>query len=469
MPNLSSPPKMRAHPSTSASESEEEETNSPVELLAVGRAKRSTAGNRLSSLVHKEQDDEIELLFAEDELEEDESFGEDEEDASDVNMGSSSSDDEDQDAAQGEDDLVGEKELQRNATDDKRKRKAKELARRPGINRKRVKIDPTALRAQPSVHPRQKKSERTSWIANAADAPTRVSSRKQTVQNREIVHKRLVDNERQRARLMRQMEEAQRRKESAKPKALTQAQRFEEAAKMERKNAKSLTRWQESEAKRVADQKAKLEALHHRQLSGPVVSWWSGLVQWVNGRVARLGMNETKNSQDSLQSPKQDDRKNPGTDNVSSQSILAQGEHVSLNSEQVRTNHSIPSTDLLQLGPQPFQLAQPQASKTFLDGIHAYAALPNQDHAVPDTQNTSSNRTTISQGLDVHASPLTDVPSQSLIHHDSQPYWTSRNLVALKNVDANAQKIPELQDGVLVKKHKPKLQSEFSKLRCVSC
>ena len=73
--------------STSSDEGTEEEAN--VESLVTGRAKRATAGNRLSSLLEKEGDDELELLFAENEEEEDVEFEDDDENASDAQLDSS--------------------------------------------------------------------------------------------------------------------------------------------------------------------------------------------------------------------------------------------------------------------------------------------------------------------------------------------------------------------------------------------
>ena len=452
MPTAASSSDSESDANKSASDSEEN-MDEPVESLVIGRAKRSTAGNRLSSLIDKEQDDEIELLFAENELEEDESFDEDEDDGSDVNLGSSS-DDEGQDAAQRDDDeLPGEKELQQQARQDKKKRKAKEMARRPGLNRKRVKIDPTAIKTQSLTQPRpKKKSERVSWVASATDAPTRVSSRKQTVQNREVVHKRLVDNEKQRAKVMRQMEEAQRRKEAAKPKALTQAQRLEEAARIERKNAKSLTRWQESEAKRIAEQKAKLEALHDRQLSGPVVTWWSGIAQWLHGKVIQLGGKEVQ---------REEKKEAPGNDMSNRQPSSTQAEHIDPNAEQDRAKGSISSTDPTQASMQQFQLEMPLGATSFLDGIHAYAALPTQGQTRENTPTSRNGGLAFVQGTELSVPISFDAPMQAS-GQQVQPQLTSRNLVALKNVDANAQRLPELQDGVLLRKHKSKLQSEFS-------
>ena len=113
-----------------------------VEWLATTRAKRSTAGNRMKSMLANEEpaaeDSDLELLFAEDE--DDVGFSDDaKDDGSDVQM-DSSSDEEDQEGAG--DDLEGEKELERQAREKKmvqRKRKAQEAI--PAKFRKKVRIE----------------------------------------------------------------------------------------------------------------------------------------------------------------------------------------------------------------------------------------------------------------------------------------------------------------------------------------
>ena len=454
------------HSDTSSSSEDESEKENAVESLVLGRAKRATAGNRLSSLVEREHDDEIELLFAENEQEEDESFDEDEDEASDANIGGSSSDEEDKAGVKDGDELAGEKELLKQDRQEKRKRKARDMAKMPGITRKKVKIDPTAIRTVgPAPSRPKKKSERVSWVASAADAPTRISSRKQTIQNRQVVHQRLVQSEKQRMKVMRQMEEAQKRKDATKPEALTQAQRLEEAAKMERKNAKSLSRWEESEKKRAADEKAKLEALHNRQLSGPVLSWWSGLARWVNGKIGQLGVKAIRDSGNTEEPTKA--RENDG---VSFSASITQAEPAALTcntqtdeANQPNFNHygsnqsAYPKYTQAFYG-QPVHFATPQGPYGFLDGIHAYAALPVQQQQAEFTG-------TAEGGL--VGSLMPGVPRPSQYPHDN-PFaqaqtapvieCTSRNLVALKNVDANAQRLPELQSSVLIKRQKTKPQ-----------
>ena len=454
----------RSNDSSSQKESEEED---PVESLVTGRAKRVTAGNRLSSLVEKEQDDEIELLFAEHEQEEDESFDEDEDDASDANLGSSSSDEEDREGANDGDEMTGEKELQKQDRQESKKRKARDKAKMPGMARKKVKIDPTAIRSTASAPPRpKKKSERVSWVATAADAPTRISSRKQTIKNREVVHQRLVNSEKQRIKVMRQMVEAQKRKDAMRPEALTQAQRLEDAAKMERKNAKSLSRWEESEKKRAADEKAKLEALHNRQLSGPVISWWSGLARWVNGKLGQLGVKEIRDSgnkerpAEAVEHESTEDRATQAATDVGSK--IVDNAMINKSRDQcdqgISQQHAHPAYHQNAYA-QPIQFATPQGPYGFLDGIHAYAALPVQQQRAEFTGTADGGilPPPSSSGAHPyqyqHSTPITPVRKEPEIE------FSSRNLVALKNMDANAQRLPEIQNSILIKKHKTKPQS----------
>lgn len=271
----------------SSDEEENDATENPVESLVSGRAKRTTAGNRLSEVLAQEGDDELELLFAEDE--EDVEFNSDDaEECSDIQL-DSSSDEEDKGPAQVDDDLEGEKELQKQVRGEQRKKRAAhEAFKRAGIPKK-VAIDPREGVAVPiTPAPRsRKKSERVSWIPTAEEGPTRSSTRKQTVQNKEIIHLRMIENEKRRIHTIGVMEAAAKRRQA--PKFVSQQERLEEAARTERRNAKSLNRWEESEKKRIEDQKAKLEALQNRQLHGPVICWWSGKAKWVNGRLEEVG------------------------------------------------------------------------------------------------------------------------------------------------------------------------------------
>ena len=442
---------------------DESENELAVETLVAGRERRETAGNRLSSLLEKEVDDELELLFAEDEEEEDVEFeGAEGEDATDVQL-DSSSDDEDQGPGKADDDLEGERELQKQdrAERNKNKRKAADLFKKPPASRKKVKVDPTAAPAVPiTPAPRlKKKSERVSWIPTPDEGPTRSSSRKQTVQNKEDIHARMKESEKRRLKQIAIMDAAAKRKEASKPQAMTQADRLAEAARTEKKNAKSLNRWEETEKKRSEEQKARLAALHNRQLEGPVISWWSGLAKWVNGKLVQVGV---KKEDDEAKGGQKRNQAEGGSSNTPVQDGDSSGNAVgfdTVTSEASPIQQSlppissqpgvVPTSD--NAGQQPIRFAPPQGPHGFLDGIHYYASLPQQQQ-----EHTQQ--------------PIVSAPSLPPIYADATPpppkpvvpvtEYSTRNLVVLENMDANAVRTPELQNHVLIKKRIGKLQSE---------
>lgn len=460
---------------TSSSEVENDE-EFPIESLVAGRSKRVTAGNRLKSLLDKEGDDELELLFAEDEEEEDVEFeGEDGEDASDVQL-DSSSDDEDQGPAANGDDLQGEKELQKqDKAERKKKRKAQEIFKRPPASRK-VKVDPTATPmapTPPSARPK-KKSERLTWIPEAG--AVRSSSRKQTMENKEVVHQRMQESEKRRRRQIQSMEAAAKKKEASKAKVMTQADRMEEAARTEKRNAKSLNRWEQTEKTRVEEQKARLAALHNRQLQGPVISSWSGPSKWVNGRLIAVGskkMAEIDKSTANSNEP-------PGSIHsnfipVTSSSIDVgdtvmmeapqQTRAVANSSQAIATASPAPAPGPAPIpaptplpasqtfsapvlapapAPAPFSTTGP-VRPSFLDGIHYYASQYQQ----------RQKGVTVPAAFPphpVHQSPYPPVPIDVT-------EVSARNLVILENIDGNGSRAPELQNHVLLRKRNFKLQS----------
>ncbi|KAF8458434.1 YL1 nuclear protein-domain-containing protein [Terfezia claveryi] len=101
-----------------------------VESLVAGRQKRSTAGNRLATLLDKEasKDDDLELLFAE--VEDDIEFeAEDGEGGlSDVQL--ESSDEDEGEGGEGQEDLSGERELQAEARAEKAKKRTQLCSKR---------------------------------------------------------------------------------------------------------------------------------------------------------------------------------------------------------------------------------------------------------------------------------------------------------------------------------------------------
>ncbi|KAJ5370058.1 uncharacterized protein N7496_006150 [Penicillium cataractarum] len=272
------------------SSEEEEEEEMQVESLVQGRAKRSTAGRNMSALIDAAADDDLTLLF--EEVEDDNEFAIDAEAAEEEDMGldSSSDDDEDQ-GPNAQNDYEGEKELQK---EERKKRRAQNDLRFQTL-RKRVKIDPTVVSSVPAPPPRpKKKSERISWLPTVEDGPTRSSSRRQTMVNKELTHARLKDSQEKRIRIIATMKEAEKRKAHLKPKEMTQEDHLAEAARVERTNSKSLNRWELSERKKAEERKAKIEALQNRRLEGPVLSYWSGLATWVDGRLTKVGKVEIK-------------------------------------------------------------------------------------------------------------------------------------------------------------------------------
>jgi len=265
-----------------------DEDDTPTEWLATSRAKRSTAGNRLNALLQQAQteedpEDELALLFAEDENgNEDGGFSDRAGHDSDVQMDSSS----DSEQSGPEDELEGEKALQKQEKAEKRAKQKKAIDRIPFV-KKNVRIDPTTMKPPP---PRpKKKSERVSWLPTLEDAPTRASARAATREKQVALHADLVGRELKRLKTVQSMEKANAAREAKKRPAMTQAERLAEAARVEKANKRSLSRWEESENQREEEQRAKLAALKNRKLDGPVITWWSGWSEWVGDRLSKVG------------------------------------------------------------------------------------------------------------------------------------------------------------------------------------
>jgi vacuolar protein sorting-associated protein 72 len=300
------------------SSEEEEEVEMPVESLVSGRAKRSTAGRHMSALIDAAADDDLTLLF--EEVEDDNEFAIDAGAAEEEDMGlDSSSEDEDDQGPDAQNDYEGEKQLQK---EERKKRRAQNDLRFQTL-RKRVKIDPTAISSMPAPPPRaKKKSERISWLPTVEDGPTRSSSRRQTMVNKELTHARLKDSQEKRIRIIATMKEAEKRKAHLKPKEMTQEDHLAEAARVERTNSKSLNRWELSERKKAEERKAKIEALQNRRLEGPVLSYWSGVATWVDGKLTKVGKVEikAKTEKEEPRKKKKDKDEKTATESQSAQS-----------------------------------------------------------------------------------------------------------------------------------------------------
>jgi vacuolar protein sorting-associated protein 72 len=271
--------------SSSDGESEAGEPQ-PVEWLVTSRSKRATAGNRMKAMLANEEpaaeDSDLELLFAEDEN--DAGFtDEEQEDASDVQMDSSS---DEEDKEENADDLEGEKELERQAREKRaaeRKRKTQDAI--PAKFRKKVRIE------QPAARPPRpkKKSERTSWLPSPADMPTRASERQTTRISKQQLHQKMVSDELRRRKQLEKMEKKAKLLEAMKKPPMTQAERLAEAAIVEKRNSKSLNRWEEAEKQREEERLKKIAALNSRKLDGPVVTFWSGIQELQEGQSKHVG------------------------------------------------------------------------------------------------------------------------------------------------------------------------------------
>jgi len=286
-------------PQLSDSDSSEDESNQAeqVESLVAGRERRKTAGNRydretiLEEAPEDDDPDEVALLFADNEDEEDEEFKSDDPD-DDADM--SSSDDDDQGPNAAADDFEGEKEIIKQAKDERSKKRKADLALTSAAGlRKKLKTDPTHP-TSPAAKPKpSKKKERVTWV-HAQDSG-RSSLRKQTIAHRAETIQRLKESEAQSKKLKALKEKRDRERAEDAPKELTQADRLAEAARVERQNAKSLNRWEALEKKRQEEQAAKLAALKNRKLEGPVVSWWSAKAKWIGPRLNKIGTKDAGN------------------------------------------------------------------------------------------------------------------------------------------------------------------------------
>lgn len=258
-----------------------ENSDEKVELLVNTREKRSTAGNRLHNLLRQEEpDDELELLFAEDD--EDVDYANAEGDESDIQMGSS--DNEDQ-GPEEEDDFQGEKDIEKLD----RMERAKVIKKNRGIFnvfQKKVRADNDLA---PSTPKPKKKYERASWLSTSCHTPVRASARGSTRQSKQELQVQIMDREIKRLKQAAKMEKIAAEKAKKKNPPLTQEDRLKEAAKVEIANTKCLTRWERAEQERENERTQRLANLHDRKIEGPVITYWSGVATYVNGKLTRLG------------------------------------------------------------------------------------------------------------------------------------------------------------------------------------
>lgn len=402
----------------SASESDSE-PEAPPELMVVSRARRSNAGNRMSTLLAKAAEEEQWGEEWEEAPNEEEFVGDDANDQDDFNMDSSSSEEGDD---EGRDDDAGEKELRKAERQERIKRR--KTATNPfsarlaaaAASRKKVKLDvppteSTALAPRP-----KKKSERASWIPTEEDGPIRTSKRKQTVANKQSTLAKLKEKDKRRDDTLAMMKAAEARKAKHEPKPMTQAERLAEAARVERKNSKSLHRWEEAEEQRAADRQAKLDALKNRQIEGPFIRYYSGPAIWVDDKLKYTGkdapkiedLEEKLNKDGALQAT------HSGTveQTAAPQDDLAKHSPGSVDQAQ-------PSQGPSQMPPpfqsQPSQPETPQPSQSGHGGSSG-VACPGDSMFPPSTEDS------FLYGIEQYAGIQHPSPSQSQPHSQSQMY-----------------------------------------------
>ena len=434
-----------------------EEDEQPMDSLIQGRARRSNAGRNMAALLDAEADDDLALLFAE--IDDDNEFSveaegggdtaadvmDDDDDDEDMRLESSSEDDDDQGPNAQDDDMEGEKELEKQTKTERKKRKAQEGLRLQAL-RKKIKTGPTtadssattASTADPT--PRQrKKSERISWLPTPEEGPTRSSSRRQTMQNKQITHARLKDSEEKRVKLIASMEEAARRKAQHKPKEMTQEERLAEAERVERLNSKSLNRWEEMEKKKAEERRLKLEALQNRRLEGPVMSWWSGIATWTNNVLTRLG------KVDVTAKPKEDaarKRSKKAEKDAKRGSVQASAEQ-SVTVSSTAPKHS--GTGELKEGSEDQQTPHVDVPKDKLEDStsHNPAPIQGETKAADPSEKATDKPTTpipshsIHQESNKEIEPTKDIPDNDISMQEAEDMKESRSDPAAKDGQLN--------------------------------
>lgn len=383
-------------------EDEDEEEESDGEpYLAVTRERRANAGNRMSRLLQlaeaEQETEEYGEIFQE--AANDQEFEEEDENDEDVNMESSSEEDE----AEGEqDEEAAEKEFKRQEKRENAKKQKRQSLLQQMMKKRTNAAAASAVAAavpgtSPSITPPRpkKKSERVSWLPEDEQQATRASSRKLAVINKQATVQRLKEKEKHRLRTVEIMKAAEQRKEAAKPKAMTQADRLAEAARIERENSRSVRKWEEIEKRKEEERKAKIAASKNRKLEGPVISYWSGPALWVGDRRTHVG--KGKSTEDVLAESRRG--KDDTAMTLDEPKPAVKGQPLAAAVADSTSTQSAPCAS------SPHSTASEQAKSDFLDGIHYYASLPSQEQSAQSP---------------VPSAPTADAPTPSI--GSSTPY-----------------------------------------------
>jgi vacuolar protein sorting-associated protein 72 len=426
----------KSHESRDYSSSDSEDDSSPepeVVPLAAGREKRATAGNRMNSLLaaEEDEDDEVALLFAaEEEEDEDVEFeGDDDEAGSDAQLDSSSDDEDQGPNAAGDDDLEGERELQRREKAERaQKRKANDALTTTAGVRKKARFD-TSISTKGATAPTpkpSKKKERESWSLKETEGPSRTSLRPQTVANTEVIRAKVKHDDELHAKVVEKLKRKRLEREKDMPPEMTQADRLAEAEKVEKKNAKSLNRWEAMEKKRAEEQAAKLAALHDRKLEGPVISWWSGVAKWLGPKLTMVGSKET--NQEPVTEAKKRGRKPKSYYEALEAGKEAEAENSSIGTPRDQTTTPAPSEAAVNSRnmtetptavsepPRPAQMpitTTSQGPGNFLNGILEYASpLPDAGHITAPSPQQTIAKSPAAPDLPVNDAAASNIPLQ---------------------------------------------------------
>jgi vacuolar protein sorting-associated protein 72 len=210
------------------------------------------------------------------------------------------------------------------------------------------------------------------------------------VANTEVIRAKVKHDDEQHAKVVERLKKKRLEREKDMPPEMTQADRLAEAEKVEKRNAKSLNRWEAMEKKRAEEQAAKLAALHDRKLEGPVLTWWSGVAKWLGPKLTMVGSKETnqvpviegkkrgrkpKSYYEALEAGKDGDAENSSIGTPRDQTTTPAPSETAVNSGTTTEAPAVPPD----MPPAQIPLtAPPQNPDSLLHGIQHYASLPNE-------------------------------------------------------------------------------------------
>ena len=273
--------------------SSESESDNDIETngLIATRGRRSTAGNLYATLRANLDDEDLQKeLLAEDEDDAGSYEGSAKDGDDDESLESSSEEEDAGPPKQGEDDLTGEKELQKvERAEARQKRKTQDARIKvPALQKKRVKLahDVKAEDGSASERPR-KRSDRTNWLPSATHAPIRQSGRALAVANREIIHANLKQSAERSEKQRRVMKNAAERDRGRRGRMshLSREERLQRCQAVEQETQEQMGMWERKEAERKRLQEEALARRRAKGIEGPFVRYWSGSVVWQDDRI----------------------------------------------------------------------------------------------------------------------------------------------------------------------------------------